>query len=707
MLTIPVTEQTGLLVDAQINPDSSLARYLKSITALKFTAPDLVSLTDLSLSNLPVRSLQFGIESQPLTGDTPLSAGLSGHLAVQKSSDGDDLLEGGQTYLSLGLQISVEGSTSLPAGQAAFGMQAGGQATVTNSRPFAPDTKLPEALGQTLGGFAVPMEIADLEAMAAGTVVDVEGSGSLTFSGSANLLAVTNPLATVSLPAPAGALNVSAGSSFQVGASFTLSGEYEIGIAKPSPDVVRLAYRRKLASEFEIQAKAQSSISAGIGGNDLLARVLGAISADPKADAEALAGDGVKPEQVAEIQGAIQGAVDRRLALAASFAFGSLRSRQSAFLYEVNLTALDDAGRSSLGRALHGDLTAWPEDALPAGVKMIRSLFTTLRQQTHTFKVNLLGIYNFGSVSKLALEGSVKYEPQSGELVIADTATASRIESMALNFGANAEKLRQVLAESFLITAAYQSSAVAAGPDLVIAHTYFELHARTNRQTMRDQFDIAHALGLPADPAALMQQIDDFGRTTVYVETRYNSALASSLFLDGEQPRDLAEYEQIGRNALQLLVSEDDPDAYRRQPAIDDTLWAKMRSTGQPGIPSLFPGLGQIATAVIQADYTVIVWWADAMRTTGEALAEMRAFLAANPSADLNGDDFQELRGKLAKQLRNVAANTKKEFGEPWGLVAMDFASGRRAAAELRILGPRLTLALDRRVGAAVTDSSV
>jgi hypothetical protein len=699
MPTIPVTDQLGLLVDAQINPDSSLARYLKSIAALKFTAPDVGALTDLSLANLPIQSLQFGIDSQPVAGDVPVSAGATGNLAVRTISGEDDLFQSDQTYLSLGLEISASAD--------AFGIQPGVQATLTNSRPFAPETKLPEALGQTLSNFSIPLDFTDLTAMTPGTVVDIDGIGSLTFTGTANLLAVTNPLATVSLPAPVGPLNVSAGGSIQVGATFTLTGEYEIGVGKRSANVVRLAYRKKLAAEFDIQAKAEASLSAGIGGNDLTARVLSAISADPQADSEALGAAGVKPEQIAQIQGAIQAAVDRRLALAACFAFGSLRSRESAFLYEVDLGALDDAGRKSLERALHGDLSGWREDTLPAGVQLVRSVFTTLRQRTHTFKVNLLGIYGFGSISRLALEGSVRYEPQSGDLVITDTATASRIESTTLNFGADTEKLRQVLAESFLITAAYQSSAATAGPDLVIQHAYFELHARTNRQNMRDQFDVAHALGLVVDAAAFMQQIDDFGRTTFYVETRYNSALATSLFLDQEQPRAAAEYEQIGRSALQLLVAEDDPDAYRRKPAIDDALWNRMKATGQPGIPALFPDLNPVAKAVIQADYTVIVWWADAMRTTAEVLAEMRAFLSANPGVDLNGDDFQKLRKKLAGQLRKVAANTKKEFGQPWGLVAMDFASGRRAAAELRILGPRLTVALSRSVAGAVTGPSV
>jgi hypothetical protein len=223
---------------------------------------------------------------------------------------------------------------------------------------------------------------------------------------------------------------------------------------------------------------------------------------------------------------------------------------------------------------------------------------------------------------------------------------------------------------------------------------------------MKDELDVAVALGLPVDSSRYLAGIDEFGRTAAYAETCYDAALATALFLNQDQPRPLEEYEQCGREAIQLLVTENDPDSYRRQPAIDNDLWARMKASGQPGFPALFPGLNPVQVAVITADYSVIVWWAQAMRTTGEALAAMRAFLAANPGANLNGADFQALRQKLAGRLTAVAANTKKEFGEPWGLVAMDRVSGRSAAAEWRVLGPRLTLALER-PAQALSGSSV
>ncbi len=39
---------------------------------------------------------------------------------------------------------------------------------------------------------------------------------------------------------------------------------------------------------------------------------------------------------------------------------------------------------------------------------------------------------------------------------------------------------------------------------------------------------------------------------------------------------------------------------------------------------------------------------------------------------------------------------TKGEFGDPWGLVAMDLVSGRRATARVQVTGPIVALALER-----------
>jgi hypothetical protein len=43
-----------------------------------------------------------------------------------------------------------------------------------------------------------------------------------------------------------------------------------------------------------------------------------------------------------------------------------------------------------------------------------------------------------------------------------------------------------------------------------------------------------------------------------------------------------------------------------------------------------------------------------------------------------------------------VASKTKSEFGDPWGLVAMDTVSGGKAAAKALLMGSALAILRER-----------
>jgi len=212
---------------------------------------------------------------------------------------------------------------------------------------------------------------------------------------------------------------------------------------------------------------------------------------------------------------------------------------------------------------------------------------------------------------------------------------------------------------------------------------------------MQADVDVASALGLlAAGETSLRQGVADFGRTTVYAQLEYDDDLTASLFLgpDGK-PRPLEEYENAGRGAIQLLVREGADDSFRRRPAMDDDLWAKMKSAGQAQFRFMFP---EEQVGAITADYSVIVWWSQALRSAAEPLAAMHAFLKTHPGLSPDEPEYRQLRGQLAKGLAAVAANTKEEFGRPWGLVAMDLATARLADGSITITGPRLALSAKR-----------
>ena len=64
-----------------------------------------------------------------------------------------------------------------------------------------------------------------------------------------------------------------------------------------------------------------------------------------------------------------------------------------------------------MNAALRGDLTTLleGENSLPKGVRLVHTIFTAIHKSKHRLKINLLGIYNYISVSRLTLQGAILY----------------------------------------------------------------------------------------------------------------------------------------------------------------------------------------------------------------------------------------------------------------------------------------------------------
>lgn len=691
MPAIPISDGVSVTANAQLAPWSVLARYAQDLPSLVTTAAPLAAWRSLTLSDPAVRSLDTGLSVQrPVAlGASAASLTLCGDGAVHFdiltgamfSPDhyGDNLaIADGECALRIGLTANAGAGASLPAGSATFGLDASAGIEIAAYRLFPARDPAPtvfDALSQSLGELVIPFQPDDLAPMPAGAVVTLGGSGSLTFSAAANLLAVTNPLATLALPSPAPSLAVTQGASVTAGASWKISCEYQLRVQKLDASRVRLGWYRRHSSDFSVTAQASAGITAGTAAFDLFPAVIRAIASDAKAEDAELQGARLSASAAGEIEEAVKCAVSRKLEVALTAEFGSLASDEAAFLYELDLTALDDAARAAVGHALHGDLSGF---AVPrAGIREVRSILTRAAESRFTFRVNLLGIFNYSSVTRLALEGKVTWTPSTGELVIADQASASHIQTSAVNFGADEHKLRGVMADSFLLTAVYRGSRTAlAPPEFKSTHSYFRLDDSTSLPEMERYRMALAAIGLV--PPALPEATDDFGRTAVHLEADYDGAATLALFLDGAgHPHPVEEYEAAGREALQLLVPENAGDSFRRKPAIDDDLWKRMKSLGNPSFNQLFPAA---QVGAISSDYLVIRWWAEAMHDAAVLIAKI-----LQPGA-ANSDD---LRQQLAKRLRKVVADAHDQFGDPWGLVAMYRVAPMQASAGGILTSPR------------------
>lgn len=723
MATIKLTDDLGLDADVKLAPFSSLLKYFQQLPALALSSGDLSKAGGLTLDQPALTTLNLGLSFDKSVSIGPgataisISAGAHGSLelilrtpAVVSLPDvySDDIgIAEGTCYAAFGVQASVGVSVGPEAGLLQFGVGPGENVEIKNYQnfPLKQGITLLGAVEQTVGNFIIPASADDLASIPDGCVTTVTGTGSLKLSATADLLAVTNPLASVALPAPLPALSVTAGGVAQVGASFDLECTFQICARKLAPGRVRLGWYRDKTTEVAVSATVSEGLSAGFGGADLFSTIIGVISAKAAADLDELQKAGLPPGQVNAIQGAVEAAVARKLELALSTEISATHESDAAFLYDIDLAALTPDSRQALDQALRGDLSGLHGGALP-GVTTVQSVWEQARKNQIRFQVNLLGILNFGSISALTTSGAVLFEPATGALVITDKTTAQRIRSTALNLGADTQKLRHVMAESFLLTAVYQGTQQqVGGPALRCSHSFFDLENNTNRDRMERELRVGAALGLfSGEDATPPAGIDDFGRTMIHATTDYDSGLATALFLDPSgAPIPQQFYENMGRASIQLLVSEADADAVRREPAIDDGLWSSMKAQGQPGFAALFPDVPAPLLGAITADYTAIMWWAGAMAGAGQRLAAIRKWFDQHPAAAVDDPEFQSLRQDLAAHLKRVAATTSEQFGEPWGLIAMDEVSQRRAGANILVTGPKLVRTKQRTLAASAS----
>ena len=709
MPSIRITDELGANLDVELQNASTWITYVRKIPDILLHGGSIQSLGLFTLREPAATNFQptlnferpvsLGQGLPALTIRAEAGAGFrvvartEGRTALFPHDDYGENIEiaPGRCYAAVGFRAAAGVGLEAGTEPLQFGIDAGSELGIETWREFSAGADAPtivEALRRLIGEFVIPASAEDFQALPEGAIVTVTGTGTLKFSGDANLLAVANPLAALALPSPLPALSLKQGASVAIGATWEISSEYQVRVRKTGPAAVRLGWYRKHGSELNVRASVSAGVSAGPGNLDLLPTVLSAVSSNAAADLAELRAAGLDDARARDFQEALECAVNRKLELSLAAEFGSLGRDEAAFLYDVDLGALDDAGRQAIRRAIAGNLTDLAgADALPSGITAVRSIFSRLRQSQWSLKLNLLGIFNYGSISRLALNGTVTYTPSTGEVVIADTATASRFTSTTLNFGADEEKLRHVMAESFLITAAYRTGgAVASPPELASSHLFFRMDAHAGRNDVRRAVAAASALGLHAVPPPA--DADDFGRTSVLAQARYDDALSHALFLGADgSPRPAADYEAAGRRAIRALVLPDADDAFRLRPVTDDSLWARMKDLGPANFEQLF---SKAHAAGIRPDYLAIQWWTEAMCGAADVLFRMRR------------DGAAALRGELAEHLRSVAARAHEQFGTPWGLVAMFLVSGEAAETEAQIAGPKFAFAARKALRAAV-----
>lgn len=733
MRSIKISDSLGL--DLDIPVQSPLKKYLRHDVVDLLAMGDLKNEVTKTLGESGLKPAGLGLNIERSvefgSGETELTveAGVNGGIAIHKQDTqlftgdliGDDVtIPVGQAFVETSFSARVAPDISHGGGDITFGFESNSEVKLQSFRAFPASQTVREAFSTTLGEFSIPGDFSDLQQLPEHTISSLSGSGTLTLQVEAELRTVPNPLAVPGLPPAIPEIALKPGASIGATASFRIGGAYEIRVRKLSSTTVRLGYYKKDESEFTVGVEAKAGVSFGIGRSDFIGSILTAISGNPKADAEELERAGLSTEHIEEIQNAIRRGVERSVEAGLNVELSALRAGEAAFLYDIdlNIAGGSDRARRGINKALDGDLSLLTEAEQPGaldGVTLLRSVWKASRERGLTLRLNLLGILNAASLSKLLVEGTVVTDHLTGEVTITDQVTGKRLRALMVNFGQNQEKIRRVFFEAMIATVAYRASDVLKDIEVTSSHTYFELHQKTNTQAMKDNLDAVEAVGLLNDAARqnALAHGEPFGRSILVLEASYDDEQCRRIFFGTDnKPRSETYYEQAARKALSALVRPGDPNEQRRIPAFDDALWEQLKANGSPSgnmailRARLGAGTPISLLAAMDGDFAFIAtFWAPSLHKTAKKLAEVRDFLAEHPNTRPDDHDFQKLRKELANHLRNVAKDTKERFGDPLGLVALYFAAGATGSVRAKLSCHSFSLSLPKVVEAGSAQS--
>ena len=484
MPTFKLSDNLGFSTDIQAGP-GALSRYfqnlpdwlalainLKQFKDTTWDDPSVVATHSLLSFNKPVN-----IQGQAVA--LKVGAGVNGTLTIfvpAKDNDalfnpdffGDNIpVRLDERYVNVSFQATVAVGLDASPNKMEFGFDGKSTVNLTCCRPFHLNPVTPsvlESIKETFANFSIPANLDDIALMPEGSVAAVDSSGTIKFSGTVNLLTFVNPLASVSMPVGSD-LKVTAGGAIDVGAGYEFSGSYQMRVQKMPGSIFRLGFYRQREQDFSLTANSTAGITSSLENNPQFKTLLAAISSQPQVDQNELASAGLSPATISAIQSSLKSAIDRTLSLSVSMQLNASSENDSMFLYEVDLGALTPEGKALLASALHADLSGLvARNTPPAGIRVLKTLIESGKTLQHSLKVNLLGIYNALTISSLIRNGSVAWDATTGEYVMTDSVNASRLGIDSVNFGVNSDKLRNVLSESLLLTAAYRAGSMRVGP---------------------------------------------------------------------------------------------------------------------------------------------------------------------------------------------------------------------------------------------------
>jgi hypothetical protein len=646
MPTINLTNNTGLnLTASSADDNATLNRYLLSL--LRFhTPPSFDPIADLlvkdqSDSDFPITLSatgegKFAVEKTTLD----VQLGASASIGLMQDSDEADFLSfmnlpadpASPGIVSFALQGKLSVGDSATVNDFSFGITKDASVTLTGYYPAAAKDKLGDAVQKAAAALTISHSLDDLASLSPGAICQIEAAGSLKFEASVAYNFLNDPLAAASITSLP-ALSINATASATIEGTVTHKGGHVFTIARLPNGLLHLAVNLKKTDDLETSLTVSAGVAADIGSQDALTFLFNRINPNAAAEADAIAAKMKDAAQFkADIKSAIEESLAASLAVSLKAALEHKSHRNRAYVYEIDLKGLDEASKTALQAALHGDFTAITRTGAQfKAIKALDSALTLTATDTHTLALHFIGILNAASVEEFVAKSKIDFTKDTHEIVLSDETL------QVVDNNLDAEKLRKLVLKDITLT--LPASANTPDAETPITLAFLDREASTSPSEMRRFVNALEAVGAPnasAVQAMLNQKLHNYGTCSLFLGLNLNPTQCRQLFLDASsKPHDFMYYIDAMCAAEKMIyagLAGDPENAYHLKLFnADRDHWEALQEAGN--VPNMKPiledlGMSDVEIQLAATDAFTAIWWSEAMANYAKALAKGQSLVS-------------------------------------------------------------------------------
>jgi len=548
---------------------------LQSVTlGAKFNSPSIAIDSKRSLTvkaNANSVLTRYTAKDSPLLGSDPSVPEIPiGSSEYWMSFELDATLDiAGTQSAGSGFGVGIEGATTTKL--STYTLFSGG---------FEPLPTVREAIAATLNSFQPLVSSADVRNQKPGSVSVCEIAGTVTVSGSYSFPFNVNQLVLAEALVPF-KVAVQPSLGLTVGGSVALTGDFSVRSWRKSATELVFGLFKKHGTTFTASFSASAGVAANQGNTDLIQSFFKAVApeidlAKAGLDATGLQSNDPRFKAITTVlHESISTAFEISVNGSAAATFGD----EAAVVYSIDLSGDQASTNAAIDAALGGD---WSKLGQLSNAKELKNVVGETKENRVTFSVHLLGIFNYESVDDFVKSSTVLHNREDGSVTITDTATATRIAVASEPYRADPDKLRRVLYEACIATAAYTAAGGNRNARIQLKQSLLSYQDSTNPAGLRKELRLAVAIGELTSAQWSALQITNPKPAHVVIDanqTITGDQAVNMFFSDpvARTPRALDDLKNLGRQTLASLLDPlDTVDQARIQVLNSPAMWADM-----------------------------------------------------------------------------------------------------------------------------------